>query len=96
MKWILLVFLVSTNAFGSVSIWIPNEKEIWSLIRKAERTPEMQIKFKHPGIEKLNVDRRYELATSCPGQSHHRGILKISNFETNTGACQGLLQSSNN
>ena len=88
MKWIVLFSLVSTNAFGAISIWIPNEKEIWSLLRKAERTPEMQIKFKHPGIEKLNVDRRYELATYCGSpKKSSRGMSKINKLAQSEVQC---------
>ncbi len=86
MKWIVLFSLVSTNAFSA--IWIPNEKEIWSLIRKAERTPEMQIKFRHPGIEKLNVDRTFEIVTNCHLRKvSSNGISKIYGLESDTMDC---------
>lgn len=70
MKWIFLFSLLAQNSFSA--IWIPHEKEIWGIIRRAEKTPEMLIEFRYPGIEKLNVDRRYELLEgSCPQTSYH-------------------------
>lgn len=59
MKWIILFFLMAHNSYGA--IWIPHEKEIWGIIRRAEKTPQMLIEHRYPGIEKLNVDRRHEL-----------------------------------
>lgn len=88
MKWIVLFSLISTNAFGAISIWIPHEKEIWSLLRKAERTPEMLIKFNHPGIEKLNLDRRYELARLCGSRTKNiGGISKLNDLTRQNKNC---------
>lgn len=50
MKWILISFLA----------WVPHEKEVLALLRKAERTPEMKMK-QDTLIEKLSNDRSFIL-----------------------------------
>lgn len=87
MKWILLLSLATTHAFGA--IWFPHQKEIWSLIRNAERTPEMQIKYNYPGIDKLNVDRRFDLVKdSCRNEKPMSpGIFKLQNFDHQKNRC---------
>lgn len=88
MKWILFLSLVSTHASGAISIWIPHEKEIWSLIRKAERTPEMKLKLEYPGIEKMTVDRSFEVVTNCGSAPFTRnGMVKITDFVNRTENC---------
>jgi hypothetical protein len=42
MKGMIFLFFLSLNAFGG--IWIPHEKVIWSLIRKAEFLDKKLIK----------------------------------------------------
>lgn len=57
MPWILLVSLFSTTVLGE--IWSPHQKEIWGLIRRAEKTPEMQVHYKYEGLEKIENELRY-------------------------------------
>jgi hypothetical protein len=50
MKWFLLL-LISSSSLASVNFWNPNDKEMWTLFRKAERSQEFQLQKMAPHPE---------------------------------------------
>jgi hypothetical protein len=80
MKLILFtfIFLIPLSSFA---IWDPPDKVIMTILRKAERTPEMLLNKQYSKMEEFKVDRINDVASpECGGvlMRRHIGITKFT------------------